>query len=235
LALIDLDPGQKMIGPPGTAGLAHGCVMTRLVFIGSTSASELSRIAGAAQTLAGSAAEGFIANTAGFVHGLGAKLQTATIHALRPDLIVAIGSQEELAPITGAHPDTPVAWLGRAPFARRKSTSERAATRQAAFASALNGAEALVVPGGKLRFTPMPPAAFHGASRPVCALASAEGEMNSLGILLEAANETVVHAVVSPSSPAVIQLGKMWARPGPAGWQLLEQLSPAWRQTEPAL
>lgn len=230
LPLIDLDPGQKMMGPPGTAILGTDGRVDRMVFIGSTSAGEVSRIAGAAKSLARSAAEGFIANTAGFVRGLGAKLQSCTIAALQPDLVVAIGEEELLKPILDAHPTIPVVRLERSPFARRKSPSERAGIRQGAFAAALERAERVTLGTADLSFTPGPPASFRGPARPICVLAAADGEAMSIGILQEVGKDTVVIAETPLSTVAVIGLGKMWARPTPAGWQLLEQLSPAWEQ-----
>ena len=235
LSLLDLDPGQKMIGPPGTVGLAHQRTIERLAFIGSTSAGELTKIAQAAAVLARTAKHGFIANTAGFVRGLGAKLQSITIEALRPDLIVAIGSEEELSAIVDVHPTIAVVWLERSPLARRKSPSERDRVRQAAFAASLARSEALVLPTTTLTFAPAHPSSWQGESRPICALASADGEALSVGILQEVANEAVVIAERPTSLPVAIQLGKMWAEPTPRGWRLLEQLSPSWDQTGFAL
>jgi polynucleotide 5'-hydroxyl-kinase GRC3/NOL9 len=63
LKLIDLDPGQKMLGPPGTASLGDASVIDRFIFLGSTSASEFSRIVTAAEALADDAFSGFITNT----------------------------------------------------------------------------------------------------------------------------------------------------------------------------
>ena len=232
LQLIDLDPGQKMIGPPGTATLANKTWgktgVERLVFIGSTSANELSRIVAAASLLARASADGFIANTAGFVRGPGARLQSATIGALQPDLIVAIGEEDRLRPILDAHLNIAISPLERPALARRKSAAERARLRQAAFAAALNGAEAVVLPTDGLSFTPAPPVSFTGPARPVCALAGAAGNVMAIGVLQQVKGETVVFAAPGQSSIAMVQLGKMWARPSPAGWQLLEKLTPAW-------
>jgi polynucleotide 5'-kinase involved in rRNA processing len=232
LPLIDLDPGQKMVGPPGTAALRAGRV-ERLVFIGSTSASEVAMIVSAASSLAASAKDGFIVNTAGFVRGLGARLQSMTIAALQPDLIVALGGEEPLKPILDAHSDVAIVRIERAPFARRKSPSERARIRQAAFSAAMEVSEEVVLLSDALSFTPGRPAAFLDVARPVCALATTDGTVASVGILQEVGENTVVWAKPPLSAVTVVQLGKMSAEPTPAGWKLLEQLRPTWQQESP--
>jgi polynucleotide 5'-kinase involved in rRNA processing len=230
LPLIDLDPGQKMIGPPGTAALGWGAEIEQLVFIGSTSASEVSKIIGAASLLAHASADRFIANTAGFVRGLGARLQSATIAALQPDLIVAIGEQDRLRPILDAHRDIAVALLERPLSASRKSAAQRARLRQAAFAAALEGAEVIMLRTPELSFNPAPPVSFTDAARPICALARADGKVIGIGVLQEVGEEAVVFTACGPrSATAEVQLGKMWASPSPAGWQLLEKLTPSWQ------
>jgi len=135
--LIDLDPGQKMVGPPGTVSAAviagpdaaERCM--RFVFVGSTSALVLSRIVAGAARLATAAP--LVANTSGFVAGPGARLQAASIAALSADCVVAIG-------FGAAEPPLPKGWSGqlhrlpRSPFARRKSPALRRRIRQEAFA-----------------------------------------------------------------------------------------------------
>jgi polynucleotide 5'-hydroxyl-kinase GRC3/NOL9 len=234
LPLIDLDPGQKMIGPPATAALGSDTGVERLVFIGSTSASEVSKIVGAASLLAHASADGFIANTAGFVRGLGARLQSATLAALQPDLIVAIGEEDRLRPILDAHRDIAVSLLERPLLARRKSAAQRARLRQTAFAAALDGAEAMMLRTRDLSFTPAPPVSFTDAARPICALADADRVTIGVGVLQEVGEETVVFtARGAGSTVAELQLGKIWACPSAAGWQLQEKLTPSWQH--PAL
>jgi hypothetical protein len=87
--LIDLDPGQKMLGAPGTASLGWldgrgGERLDRFVFLGSTSATMFSAIASAAAALAERSGP-FIVNTSGFVQGLGARLQAMTMASIAPD------------------------------------------------------------------------------------------------------------------------------------------------------
>ncbi|HEX8579822.1 MAG TPA: Clp1/GlmU family protein [Allosphingosinicella sp.] len=229
LSLIDLDPGQKMLGPPGTASLGDASCLRRFIFLGSTSASEVSRIVDAAGKLADDAADGFIVNTSGFVRGLGARLQAATIARLAPDLLVVLGDPAEVAPILEAHSQVRATELGTAPAARRKAPSERSAKRQAAFAQSLENAEALQLNPGEVSFIPAPPAMFEEVARPVCALLDATGEAMSIGIVEHAgADALTLHGSRPPRPVRIVQLGKMWAAHFPNGWELLDRLSPSW-------
>ncbi len=230
--LIDLDPGQKMIGPPGTVALGRvePARVERFIFIGSTSSNSISKIARAAADLARIADRSgpFIANSSGFVTGLGARLQAATIAALKPDLIVQIGTVSDapsLAPAQFA--DVPVLRLERSPAARRKSPAARARLRQQALEEALRDARMLTFPG--LDFHPGFPAPLLGVARPICALANEAGIDRSYGIL-EAVEEGLLRIrAVAPEGPVErIRLGMMWAEPKAGGWRLLEKLSPSW-------
>ncbi|HEY0149772.1 MAG TPA: Clp1/GlmU family protein [Allosphingosinicella sp.] len=230
LSLIDLDPGQKMLGPPGTASLGDASCLRRFIFLGSTSASEVSRIVNAAGKLAEDAAHGFIVNTSGFVRGLGARLQAATIARIAPDLLVVLGDPADVAPVLEAHGQVPAIDLGTAPAARRKAPSERSATRQAAFAQAMGQAEALHLNPAEASFDPAPPAIFEGLARPVCALLDGTGEAMSIGIVVHAgADGSTSYGSPPPRAVRTLQLGKMWAAPSPKGWELLDRLSPSWR------
>lgn len=226
LALVDLDPGQKMVGPPGTASRGRidpdsgAALLERFIFLGTTSASALGAIARAAALLA-AGSEPAIINTAGFVRGLGACLQAMTIRSMRPDLIVAIG--EGLEPIVTTFPHVAILRLPRAASARRKSAAARAALRQAAFEEALRGAELREF--GPILLDPGPPLPFADARRPVCALADPAGEDVALGVMEAADPPRVLATVTGPVSR--IRLGHMWARPSPTGWRLLEKLAPA--------
>ena len=232
LALIDLDPGQKMIGPPGTVALGRfePAMAERFIFIGSTSSSQIWKIARAAAELARIAGRSgpFIANTSGFVTGLGARLQAATIAALKPDLLVEIGSVPDAPPPVHVQPpDIPLLRLERSPAARCKSPADRARLRQQAFEFALCDAQMLTF--HSLDFDPGPAAPLPGAARPICALADRAGIDRSYGIL-EAVEEGCVRIrAVAPERPIEsIRLGRMWAEPKEGGWRLLEKLSPSW-------
>ncbi|HWH22870.1 MAG TPA: Clp1/GlmU family protein, partial [Allosphingosinicella sp.] len=111
LRLIDLDPGQKMLGPPGSVSLGSTLPLRldKFLFVGTTSASAFSAITKGATELA-RFGEPFIANTSGFVRGLGARLQSWTIAALDADLVIAIGDRTGLGPIVEGK-DMAVLWL----------------------------------------------------------------------------------------------------------------------------
>ena len=216
--VLDLDPGQKMVGWPGTASLGHLDPTPRLdrfVWLGSTAVGSFNRLAAAGAALAG---EGpFVANTPGYVRGPGARLQAIIAAALAPDLVVAIDPPPELMSL--AH----VA-LARSPEARRKSPSTRRAVRQASFEAAL--ARAMSLPKPAL-IEPLRPAPFVDDARPVCCLADESGEDRVLGILLG----DHLLAPPPPRPPTILRLGAMWAEPEGEGWRLLDKLRPAW---EPA-
>jgi hypothetical protein len=228
IRLIDLDPGQKMLGAPGTASLgmidAGGRErLDRFIFLGSTSATMFSAIASAAAALAGSASP-FIVNTSGFVRGLGARLQAMTVAGIAPDLIVEIGDPEA-PPIVTAKGVERIR-LERSPAARSKSPALRAAIRQAAFDRALEGASLLTLPRPKIE--PAPPAPLVSDARPVCALADEAGADMEIGILEAIDRESLFIRARAPARPpGLIRLGKMWAAPGNR-WKLLETLSPSW-------
>lgn len=229
--LIDLDPGQKMIGPPGTATLGRldPAELDRFVFIGGTSSSSIGAIARAAAGLAEAASRQapFVANTSGFVKGLGARLQAATVAALRPDLIVQIGADAE-APIVRPAEGISTISLARSAAARRKSASARAHLRQQAFSDALWGAELQALPSGIIA-EPGPPAPFTGAARPVCSLADEAGTDLAYGILQGMDADRFQMLTSGPASAACrLRLGRMWAEPKDGAWRLLEKLEPAW-------
>jgi polynucleotide 5'-hydroxyl-kinase GRC3/NOL9 len=234
--LIDADPGQKLVGPPGMISLGRpgpgGLELGGFVFIGSTSASNVFLISRACQALA-AASPRFVANTSGFVQKLGARLQAATISALDADLIVALGEEAAVAPILDKHPHRAVIRLKSSPSAARKTPSARAALRQQSFASALAGAESLTFTDPA--FEPAPPIAIElGGRHPICSLADADGTDMSLGIV-EAAEEGRVRILAwPPARPATtIRLGRMWAEHKEGAWTLLDTLHPSWIHDEP--
>jgi polynucleotide 5'-kinase involved in rRNA processing len=223
LGLLDLDPGQKLLGPPGTVSFGHliegepACARFR--FVGSTSALPMRPIIAGAAALAGE--DPFAANTSGFVHGPGARLQAASVAALRGDWVVAIGLPD---------PPLPSGWAGTlirldpSPFATRKTEGMRRRIRQEAFERHL-GRETLSL--RPVPFAPAPPAAWD-SSRPLCCLADAAGEDMAMGVLEEFGELIRVRAAPTPRPPALLRLGRLWARPAADGWALLDKLKPAW-------
>jgi polynucleotide 5'-hydroxyl-kinase GRC3/NOL9 len=225
LGLVDLDPGQKLLGPIGTvsSGFLDGeePACTRFRFAGSTGALPMRPIIEGAAALSGD--EPFAANTSGFVHGPGARLQAASVIALRADWVVTIGL---------AAPPLPAGWSGTlisldpSPCATRKSEGLRRRNRQAAFERHLD-AETTLFP--LLAFDPAPPLPFDSDRRPLCCLTDAEGEDMAVGVLEEiCADGLRIRCSEPPRRPALLRLGRIWARPERDGWKLLDKLEPAW-------
>ncbi len=221
--LIDLDPGQKMLGPPGIASVGRLDRVERFIFLGTTSASGLSAIAAAARAL-GEGTEPFVVNTAGFVVGLGARLQAMTAAAIKPELIVEIGA----VPILSA-PEAEVIRLAPSRHATRKTAGLRAALRRTAFEGELEGATLLPLPLEGIDIRPGPLAPWETAARPVCSLADGTGEDMALGVIERVDPETLqIRSHPPPRAVRYVRIGKMWAEPGGGGWRLIERLSPSW-------
>ena len=226
-ALLDLDPGQKMVGPPGTVSRGRiepdtGGVCDRFVFVGSTSGLVISRIARAAERLAGTGP--IVVNTSGFVSGPGARLQTASIAAVNPDLVVAIGI--DAVPMPKAC-STDLILLPRSPLARRKSPAVRRRIRQEALDRHL-GSERVDLAREGLRFDPAPPLPFTIEDRPLCALADTDGEDMAIGVLHAAGPERIIVQCAAPPRPIVtVRLGSIWLSPSGGAWRLRDRLTPA--------
>ena len=227
--VVDLDPGQKMTGPPGTASLGRfegdAVILERFIFLGSTAVGSFRALAAAASSLAQTARGRFVANTSGYVAGPGAAMQGMTLAALAPDLIVAIGEAPALEPVLARWPGA--LRLPRSPHAHRKTEGFRRSVRQQAFAAAFEGASLQHL--AAFAFEPNPPAPFATDARPVCALADDAGEDMKIAILLACGAAGATFLARTPARPAHrARLGKMWAQPHGAGWKLLDRLSPAW-------
>jgi polynucleotide 5'-kinase involved in rRNA processing len=222
--VIDLDPGQTMIGPPGAVsrGRLGPDRLSRYAFIGSTSPVHINAVTQAAAELAGRA-EPFVANTAGFVTGIGARLQAATIARLRPDCLLLVGEAPELEPALG-RAQVCIIRLPTSPFARPKTAAMRRQVRQLAFERAL--ADARRVSCSRLRFLPAPPPLLASDERPVCSVADERGRDVGYGLVL--GPDELFVSKLPPEPTPVVRLGRIWARPGADGWSLLERLAPAW-------
>ena len=221
--ILDLDPGQKMIGPPGTASLGTPERLERFIFLGDTGAGSFRQLTGAGAALA-EGAEPFVVNTTGYVEGPGARLQAMTAAALMPDALVVIGPAPSLELLLAKKE---AIRLARSPEARRKLPAARARIRQAAFAEALGDAESFTVPT-EVACAPGKPLPWANADRPVCALADDRGEDMSLAVLTCVGERAMTFSGRRPARPVrTVRLGKMWATPAAEGWSLLERLSPA--------
>ncbi|WP_129792865.1 Clp1/GlmU family protein [Sphingosinicella sp. CPCC 101087] len=232
--LVDLDPGQKMIGAPGTAALGrHGGAMPeRFVFLGSTAVGSFRALAAAGAELAASTGpDPVIVNTPGHVAGAGARLQAMILAALDPDLVVAIGAGRPLEAELARLPALDRIAIEPSPFARRKTKGLRRAVRQAGFAAALADAGQWSLSLGRVGFEPGAPQPTTGTARAVCALADEEGEAMEIAILIAKDADRGTFLSRPPvRPPARILLGKMWAQPSESGWILQERLAPSWEE-----
>ena len=99
-ALLDTDVGQKLVGPPACVTMEdpHGL---SLAFVGTTNpVLGWSRLIEGTRRLAQqTSADCLIVNTSGLLAGPGRRLKAAKIDALRPDLLIAVGTGQSLEEI----------------------------------------------------------------------------------------------------------------------------------------
>ena len=236
--LVDCDPGQKMIGGPGTVSRGtlapEGFCQDRFVFIGSTSAILIGKIAAAVQRLTSRVNGPVLVNTPGFIAGPGVRLQSAIIKAAAADCLVMIGAHTALEEIAASNTHVATVRLERSQAAMRKSDGTRRALRLAAFEAAFEDAKTITMPTPSAHFEPGAPLAWLSERRPVCSLADERGTDLALGILT-AADDREVEVFTSAASASVIRLGRMWAEPRPdGGWKLVDRLSETWLRPEEA-
>ena len=140
-ALLDTDVGQKTVGPPAcvTRGDMQGVT---LFFVGATNPVRGWRrlIEGTRHLARGLDAELVVANTSGLLAGPGRRLKAAKIEAFRPNLLIALGDNPELASILNGHPEVPALRLSQSPEAKRKTDGEKRAARREAFRRYFAGA-----------------------------------------------------------------------------------------------
>ena len=114
VALVDLDPGQSHLGPPGALGLGlfpprlpgdQGLFPEDLYFIGQTSpVGAILKVAVGSRVLVdqarGRGVRRLVVNTSGLVQGFAAhRLKQAKGELLQPDLILALEGEGELSPL----------------------------------------------------------------------------------------------------------------------------------------
>ncbi len=144
-AILDLDVGQKLVGPPACVTLGclgpHGLDLTGLAFVGATDPVRGWRpLMAGAERLSREAPEGsLVINTGGLLAGPGRRLKAEKIAVLQPDLLVAIGTDPDLDALLVGH-DVSVVRLSPSPLARRKTEGERRAARREAFRAYFAGA-----------------------------------------------------------------------------------------------
>jgi polynucleotide 5'-hydroxyl-kinase GRC3/NOL9 len=197
-ALLDLDLGQKMVGPPACVTLGRGEDLKEsgLAFVGATEpVRALPRVLAGIERLAGEAAcDLLLGNGDGLLRGPGRRLKAAEIAVFRPDLVVALGRDEALEAVLADHPVLKVARLPVSPRARRKTRGERRRARREAFERHFAGAGILMLPqGGE-----MPP------PRLLVALTDEAGRDLALGIVLGAEPGAGVLSVWTAADPALV-------------------------------
>ncbi|WP_119460781.1 Clp1/GlmU family protein [Rhodospirillaceae bacterium SYSU D60014] len=146
VAIVDGDIGQKDIGPPAAVTLGFpersqtfsATPPVGFHFIGSTNPAPriTSLVVGVARLSEAAAGEAVtLINASGLVHGPGRRLQARQIEAVRPDMIIALERDRELAALLDAHSHYRILRLPRSPKAKRKSAAKRAAARRRRFAA----------------------------------------------------------------------------------------------------
>lgn len=200
VAYIDGDPGQSVIGPPGTLGLALPDGKVSLRFAGALSPSRalLATLTGLRRLLDAAVAEGqaiVLVDSCGYIWGDGGvEFQRRSIEILRPDRIVAIGRQPEIGRILAPFPAVPVCRIPPAPAVRRRSQGERRRYRAKKFALYLEGAGEIVVGPGVRRIGHAPTAGRFAA------LLDADGWVLTAGIVGAAGPDGVTLTAPPPAS-----------------------------------
>lgn len=187
LALLDSDPGQKMVGPPAcvTLGAWEAGILQfrRMYFIGDTHpVGSAAAVVAAVARLAGTPGLApLVVNTSGLVVGPGIPLKRAKVDALEPDHVVAIQRGRELEPLLAPLPQLRVHRLRPSPAASGKSSAARKMNRQLTLADALAGLRRVRLPNGvieELLRVPPAPDAFR-----LCSFADGDYEDKALGLV----------------------------------------------------
>jgi polynucleotide 5'-hydroxyl-kinase GRC3/NOL9 len=145
VAIVDADLGQKEVGPPASVTLARAtgdgerwtALLQTLYFVGSTSpvGRMLPLVVGMARLVAAADATFVIVDTTGYIEGAGRVLKGYEIEAVRPDLIVALEKEGELASILRPHAIYRAIRILPSPEARPRDRWQRERARAAAFAA----------------------------------------------------------------------------------------------------
>ncbi|WP_462119366.1 Clp1/GlmU family protein [Methylorubrum extorquens] len=156
-AILDLDVGQKMIGPPAcvTLGVMSGAraVLADLAFARTTNPMRAwnSILSGAKRLSQTAAADVLIVNTCGFVKGGGLALKIAQLLAVAPDALVVLGCTPDLDRILDDQQVGGVTLCLPMPLlARRKTEGERRAARRMAFRTYFSGGTMITLPSQQL-------------------------------------------------------------------------------------
>jgi polynucleotide 5'-hydroxyl-kinase GRC3/NOL9 len=214
--LLDLDPGQKQVGPPacitlGRRAEAAWSSAVSLVYLGATEPlAGWSRLVDGSVRLAEEAGDALLViNTCGLVRGPGRRLKRSIASALQPDRLVAIGQDRHLDAVVQDHERlVPTLRISRPSLARRKGDGERRALRRNAFRAYFARAPVWNLHAG-LRMEGEDDAP---APRPrrLLALADEEGRDMVLGVMVGqgAGGDLVIQAPQPPRSVATLR----WTR-----------------------
>lgn len=201
--LLDADPGQPGLGPPGCVALGspETGMVERFVFLGVLEPIRRFQALVAAVRRLAATDRPLVVNTCGFIKGPGAALQRATLRAVRPDLVVCLDRRDESAGLRETlAAEAPLLPLPTSPEVRRKSRHVRAQWRAEALRRAFEDARERTVPRGALAPAPLLPLPDPWPPRLLCALADAAGEDRALALLLAAEGETL--RLLTPADPA---------------------------------
>lgn len=188
LALLDCDPGQKMVGPPACVTLGiwseDGKLRPhRMHFIGDMQpvGHAPAVIAGIARLAATPGLGRLVVNTSGLVGGAGIPLKRAKFDALEPDLVVAVERSSELEPILAPLAPPRVQRLRPSAAAQAKRRGPRRSSREGGLAQALAGLQPMPLPDAVveelLRAPPAPDALR------LCCAAGEDGEDRAFGLV----------------------------------------------------
>src|SRR3954452_22603628 len=143
VSFVDADIGQKDVGPPATVTLADfdapvdfACAAaTGTYFVGHISpfVHFLPLVVGTRQMVEAAGGEVVVIDTAGLVQGRGGQLAGFQIESLRPNVLVCLEREDELAPIRHAARHCNTLGLPPSRLAARKSPELRRRLRLEAF------------------------------------------------------------------------------------------------------
>jgi polynucleotide 5'-hydroxyl-kinase GRC3/NOL9 len=201
-ALLDTDVGQKLVGPPACVTMddPHGL---SLAFVGSTNPVQgWSRLIEGARRLAQRTdADCLIVNTSGLLAGPGRRLKAAKIDALRPDLLIAVGTGRSLEEIAQDALAPPILRVPSSPEARHKTAGERRTARHKAFRQYFSHSGLLKLNSGMLAPSdgeaPLPAGLLLGLSR-------GAGHDLGLGLLINHIKSDVLE-VLSPVAESDVE------------------------------
>ena len=203
-ALLDTDVGQKLVGPPACVTMEdpHGL---SLAFVGTTNpVLGWSRLIEGTRRLAQqTSADCLIVNTSGLLAGPGRRLKAAKIDALRPDLLIAVGTGQSLEEIAQDVPAPPILRVPSSPEARHKTAGERRTGRHEAFRQYFSHSGLLKLNSGMLAPSdgeaPLPAGLLLG-------LSGKAGQDLGLGLLLNRAEGEVLEVLSPVAEVDVVQV-----------------------------